>query len=135
MSPTAAIVIRLLERGGGAGGEAGGGTGSITGSGSTDSVSGDGATGGSGGGAVAQAATAKGSNKRRRLITQPDSQYVDSRLAEPAANPVELVQVIRRSDPNPMIGPVVDNYSLHAGFDAKQCKFGPAAIGITGFGE
>ena len=70
MSPTAAIVSRVVAGGGGSGGGGGAGSGDVAGSavGTVDSAG----FSGSGGGGVAQPATSR-SSKPSRLITEPDS--------------------------------------------------------------
>jgi len=112
MSPTAAMLMRiaLLSGSGGGGGVAGSGT--LAATGSVSAASGRGTSTG----ADAQPASANDAASpsiRRKLVTEPDTQRIDLRCAQPATEHVQFVQVGRRADPDPMIGPVVDRHTLN----------------------
>ena len=110
MSPTAAMVIRLCDWSGAGGSGAGSGTGAASAAGTTGT--GSGVATGSGGGGAAQPATQISRAIGSRLLTEPDSQYVNLGLAQLRSDQVQFVEIIHRADSNPVVTFVVDGYML-----------------------
>jgi len=65
------------------------------------------AAGGAGAGVEAHAATSSSGRMPAFLITQPDSQDVDAGFVQPAAEPVEFVEIVDRADSYPVVNTVV----------------------------
>jgi len=116
MSPTAAIVIRFVDRSG-----LGGGGGSAGGSGAGSGVVpiAAGVAGGSStisGGGVAQPAISKmvrAKAPNESLVTKPDTQYIDVSLSELTANQVEAIEVTGWANADAVIGFIVDGNPLN----------------------
>ena len=107
MSPTDAMLMRIPDLSG-----SGGGGGRRGSAGAAGSVSGGGA--GAGSGAVAQAASsdsdsASSSDAMRALVvTEPDTQYIDLRSAQAAAQQVQFVEILGRADVDAVVVAVID---------------------------
>ena len=107
MSPTDAILIlsSLLSGSGGGGGGTGSGVGGST-------TTGSGAGSGAGGGAcVAHPSSSDAASSdamRARSVTEADAQYVDLRRAQAAAQHIEFIEVISRTNVDAMVVAVVD---------------------------
>ena len=104
MSPTDAILMRIVDLSGGGGG---GGSTALAGSGSGGGGAGDGA----GSGTVAQAASNASTtetNSGRALVTDPNAEDVDLRNTQAAAQKVQFVEVLDGPDIYTVIIPVVN---------------------------
>ena len=100
------------ERLSGFGGGAGSAASSVSVSAGRTSSTGGGV---SAGGAVAQpanTASGKSSERRERLITEPDAKYVDLRGSQSTAQNIEFVEVAGRAYAHTMIGLVINCHAL-----------------------
>lgn len=94
--------------GSGSGSGTGSGSGGGGGAGACSATLGSVSTAGSGGVAhAASSARAQIAANRFRLVTEPDTQDVDLRGAQPAAQHVEFVQVLGRADVDTVVVAVV----------------------------
>ena len=108
ISPTEAMLTRIVDRSGGGGG--GGNVFAAGGRGGGDTRV------GSSGGTVAQAANCNvSSNKNNflKLVTEPDTHDVDFCCPEPTPSHVQFVKVVDGADINPKVISIIDLRTLH----------------------